>query len=274
MNKQGLHFTDASPNAHNDHHISQSRREFLRTALAVSVFSATCGTNTLLGTVIPDDFKESGAKLTGIYRLQFSEYPELRTVNGSIRLQVPGTPISMGRVVVTRLSQTQFSSLSENCTHDGLCLIEPFSNGRFNCNCYGSIFDARDGRVLNGPATRPLPSYTTTYKAGEDFVQIDIPGLVVSSVLGDQQGGFSLSQNYPNPASGQTTIEYNIEKQSFVTISLLSILGKEISELVKKDHEPGVHRITTDVSNLSRGVYLYRMETSTGYTQTRKLTVI
>lgn len=269
MNKQGLHFTDASPNAQLN---SQSRREFLRTALAVSVFSATCGTNTLLGTVIPDDFKESGAKLTGIYRLQFSEYPELRTVNGSIRLQVPGTPISMGRVVVTRLSQAEFSSLSENCTHE-FCPIEPYSNGRFNCLCHGSVFDGR-GRVLNGPATRPLPSYTTTYKAGEDFVQIDIPGLVVSSVLGDQQGGFSLLQNYPNPASGQTTIEYNIEKQSFVTISLLSILGKEISELVKKDHEPGVHRITTDVSNLSRGVYLYRMETSTGYTQTRKLTVI
>lgn len=268
MNKQGLHFTDASPNAHN----SQSRRDFLRTALAVSVFSATCGTNTLLGNVIPDDIKETGSKLTGIYTLQFSEFPALRTVGGSIRLQVPGTPLSMGRVIVTRLTQSEFSSLSELCTHE-FCAIEPFASGRFNCVCHGSAFDGR-GKVLNGPATRALTSYTTTYKAGSDFVQIDIPGLVAASVWGDQQGGFSLSQNYPNPASGQTTIEYNIEKQSFVTISLLSILGKEISELVKKDHDPGVHRITTDVSNLSRGVYLYRMETSTGYTQTRKLTVI
>jgi Rieske Fe-S protein len=252
--------------------IFRSRRDFLRTALAVSVFSATYGTQTLLGNVLADDFKEIGAKLTGIYTLYFSEFPELRAVNGSIRLQVPGSSLSLGRVIVTRLSATELSALSENCTH-GFCPVGPFTNGRFTCSCHGSIFDGK-GNVVHDPAKIPLPSYPTTYKAGNDFVQIEIPGLVVASVFGDNQQGFSLAQNYPNPASGQTTIEYNVEKQSFITISLLSILGKEISELVKKDHEPGVYRIATDVSHLSRGVYLYRMETSTGYTQTRKLTVI
>lgn len=268
MKKQQPHSFDTSLSDD----ISRSRRDFLRTALAVSVFSATCGTQTLLGSVLADDFKETGAKLTGIYTLKFSDFTALRAVNGSIRLQVPGAPLSLGRIVVTRLTQNEFSSLSENCTHE-FCPVEPYENGRFNCFCHGSVFDGR-GKVLQGPATRALPSYSTTYKAGDDFLQIDIPGLVVASVFGDKDNGFSLAQNYPNPASGQTTIEYIVEKQSFITISLLSILGKEISELVKKDHEPGVHRITTDVSNLSRGVYLYRMETSTGYTQTRKLTVI
>lgn len=268
MKKQQPHSSDTSSPSD----IFHSRREFLRTALAVSVFSATCGTQTLLGNVLADDFKEIGAKLTGTYTLNFSEFPALRAVNGSIRLQVPGAPLSLGRVVVTRLAQNEFSSLSENCTHE-FCPIEPFNNGRFNCLCHGSAFDGR-GKLLQGPATRSLPSYATNYKAGDDFVQIEIPGLVIASVLGDNQAGFSLAQNYPNPASGQTTIEYNVEKQSFITISLLSILGKEISELVKKDHEPGVYRIATDVSHLSRGVYLYRMETSTGFTQTRKLTVI
>lgn len=249
----------------------QSRRDFLRNAIALSVF-AVGGGNTLLANVLPDNVIDKGASLTGIYTLRFSDFPDLRRVNGSIRLQVPGTPISMGRIMVTRIAQNEFSSLGENCTHE-FCIVEPFANGRFNCFCHGSVFGAR-GNVLNGPATRPLPSYATTYKAGDDFVQIDIPGLVVSSVIADSQVTFSLGQNYPNPASGQTTIEYNIEKQSMVTITLLSILGKEISELVKKEHEPGIHRITTDVSNLSRGVYLYRMETSVGFTQTRKLTVI
>lgn len=272
MNPQPPSSFDISPTTTTPSAMTQSRRDFLRAALAVSVFSATCGTNKLLGNVLADGFKENGSKLTGIYTLRFIDFPDLRSVNGSIRLQVPGAPLSLGRVVVTRLAQNEFTALSEMCTHEG-CSIEPFSNGRFNCVCHGSAFDGR-GRVLQGPATRSLPSYAATYKAGDDFVQIDIPGLVVASVLGGSQTDFSLAQNYPNPASGQTTIEYTIEKQAFVTISLLSILGKEISELVKKDHEPGVHRITTDVSHLSRGVYLYRMETSTGYTQTRKLTVI
>ncbi len=250
----------------------QSRREFLRNALALSVIAASCGPSTVLAKVLPDDVIEKGASLTGIYTLRFSEFTALRSVNGSIRLDIPNAPRSLGRIVVSRIAQNEFSALSEMCTHSG-CVIEPFQNGRFNCFCHGSVFNAR-GAVVNGPANRPLPSFATTYRAGDDFVQIDIPGLVTSSVLGDSQVSFSLGQNYPNPASGQTTIEYNVEKQSMVTISLLSILGKEISELVKKEHEPGVHRITTDVSSLSRGVYLYRMETSAGFTQTRKLTVI
>lgn len=250
-----------------------SRRDFLRSAFAISVFAAGCGSsNKLLASVLPDDVWEKDAKLTGLYTLRFSDFPALRNVNGSIRLQVPGAPLSLGRIMVTRISNTEITALSELCTHEG-CPVDPFMGGRFTCQCHGSVFDSR-GRVLVGPANRPLPSYPVTFRTGDDFIQIDVPGLVSSSVKGDSQVGFALNQNYPNPASNQTTIEYNVEKQSIVAITLLSILGKEISELVRKEHEPGVHRITTDVSGLSRGVYLYRMETSTGFTQTRKLTVI
>ncbi|MCS6808023.1 MAG: Rieske 2Fe-2S domain-containing protein [Bacteroidota bacterium] len=251
---------------------TRNRREFLRNALALSIFAVGGSTHTLLATILPDDIIEKGSTLTSTYTMRFSDFPVLRNVNGSVRVQVPGAPLSLGRIIVTRLSMTEFSALSELCTHAS-CPVDPFMNGRFTCQCHGSVFDGR-GRVLVGPATRPLLSFTTTYRSGDDFVQITIPGLVTSSVLGESQTSFSLGQNFPNPTSGQTTIEYNVERQSMVTITLLSILGKEISELVRREHEPGVYRVTTDVSNLSRGVYLYRMETSTGFTQTRKLTVI
>lgn len=253
---------------------SARRRAFLRSALAASVFATTCGSGVaLLGNIVPDEIRKEGASLAGIYTMRFSEFPVLRSVNGSVRLQVPGAPLSLGRIIVTRLSSAEFSALSELCTHE-FCPVEPFSNGRFNCLCHGSVFSGT-GAVITGPAARPLPSYKTTYKSGDDFLQVEIPGLVATSAnLGDRQPGFSLNQNYPNPASAQTTIEYTVEKPAFVSITLLSILGKEIAKLIAKDHEVGVHRLTVDVSHLSRGVYLYRMETSTDFTQTRKLTVM
>ena len=57
-----------------------------------------------------------------------------------------------------------FQALSMTCTHLG-CAYKPygppdrdFSLVHAHCPCHGSVF-ARDGRVLGGPAPRPLPFY-------------------------------------------------------------------------------------------------------------------
>lgn len=47
-----------------------------------------------------------------------------------------------------------FSSI---CTHKG-CEINSFKKDRFVCSCHGAEFGT-DGRVLRGPASRPLPEY-------------------------------------------------------------------------------------------------------------------
>lgn len=251
--------------------LDSSRREFMRTAFAATVLSVAGGVPTLLGEVFPDDFKERGGKLTGIFTMKFSEFPVLRSVGGSVRLQVPGAPLSLGQIIITRYGQNSFSALSEMCTHEG-CPVGNFVGNRFSCACHGSVFDAQ-GKVLQGPAQHPLPSFTTTYKQGDDFVLVEVPGLA-TSVKGDNQTNFSLSQNYPNPASGQTTIEYGVAKESMVSIAIFSLLGKEVAEIVRREHEAGQYRVVADISGLNKGVYFYRMDTSGGFSQTRKLTVV
>ena len=47
-----------------------------------------------------------------------------------------------------------FVAISAVCTHLG-CIVNPSARG-FVCPCHGSVFDP-DGRVLGGPAPRPLP---------------------------------------------------------------------------------------------------------------------
>lgn len=47
-----------------------------------------------------------------------------------------------------------YFAVAATCTHLG-CLVRD-THGEFGCPCHGSRF-AQDGRVLAGPATRPLP---------------------------------------------------------------------------------------------------------------------
>lgn len=59
-------------------------------------------------------------------------------------------------------------AFSGRCTHMG-CAVEWHGNeNRFVCPCHASKFDAT-GKVLNGPAARPLPAYGVK-KQGSDAV--------------------------------------------------------------------------------------------------------
>ncbi|WP_405800890.1 Rieske (2Fe-2S) protein [Streptomyces sp. NBC_01506] len=58
-------------------------------------------------------------------------------------------------VVVTQPSAGQFKAFSSECTHSG-CTVGSISNGTITCPCHNSQFDASDGSVKKGPATRPL----------------------------------------------------------------------------------------------------------------------
>ena len=259
--------------------LDATRREFLRKSLVASVFAlGSGGTMELLGEVLPDDFKERGSQVHGIYTLRFADFPALRTTGGSIRLQVPGAPLSLGQIVVTRYQPNTFAAVAEECTHEGCAIGEySVSAGLFTCPCHGAQYDATGvvrRRANNNTSQHGnLRTYTITYKAGDDFVQIDVPGLT-TSVKADAQYTSGLSQNFPNPANTSTIIEYTVAKDTMVTIGIYSILGKELMQLVHKEHEAGQHRITADVSNLNKGVYFYRMDTTIGFSQTRKLTVI
>ena len=57
--------------------------------------------------------------------------------------------------------------LSLECTHLG-CTVAPVPSGGFACPCHGSRFD-REGRVVSGPATRPLAAVVVE-KRGERWI--------------------------------------------------------------------------------------------------------
>jgi len=249
-----------------------SRREFLKSATA-TVLAATSCSHTLFAMTNDDDRyldKQRNASVAGIFTVQFSQHPALRNVDGSVRIAVMGLP---NNIIVTRASQTECTAVSETCTHNG-CPINTFNaaNQRFVCDCHGSEFDVRGVRT-GGPARANLRSFRTIFTAGSDFVQVDIPEFMATSVHNGSVGSSALGQAYPNPASGVMHIEYALAEPCTVTITLYSILGKELMQLLHKHQSSGQYRLTHDVSGLGNGVYLYRMVTSTGFSQTRKITI-
>ena len=70
---------------------------------------------------------------------------------------------------------------------------------------------------------------------------------------------FTLYQNYPNPFNPVTNVKYSIPKESFVTIKVYDILGKEISSLVNERKSAGDYSVEFNAGKLPSGVYFYRM---------------
>jgi uncharacterized lipoprotein YddW (UPF0748 family) len=72
---------------------------------------------------------------------------------------------------------------------------------------------------------------------------------------------FSLRQNYPNPFNPATEIEYSIAEQGFVSLKIYDLLGSEVATLVNEEKWPGVYKVSFNASELSSGIYIYRMVT-------------
>jgi thiosulfate dehydrogenase [quinone] large subunit len=66
-------------------------------------------------------------------------------------------------MLIIRQTATAYTALSTQCTHED-CQVNNPSGGTIFCSCHSSRFDLHGG-VINGPASRPLSSYTTTFDA-------------------------------------------------------------------------------------------------------------
>jgi hypothetical protein len=84
---------------------------------------------------------------------------------------------------------------------------------------------------------------------------------------------FALSNSYPNPVSGQATIEYAVPEQSDVTVEVYDVLGRRVATLANGEKKAGEHSVRLDASDLSSGTYFYRMRAE-DFTQTRRLVVV
>ncbi|MBI1797423.1 MAG: T9SS type A sorting domain-containing protein [Candidatus Eisenbacteria bacterium] len=74
---------------------------------------------------------------------------------------------------------------------------------------------------------------------------------------------FSLEQNFPNPFTASTTIQFAVPNRTSCSISVYSVTGQKIATLVNWGYDPGAYSIQWNGTDdrgrrLHAGVYFYR----------------
>ncbi len=84
---------------------------------------------------------------------------------------------------------------------------------------------------------------------------------------------YELNQNYPNPFNPMTTIKFSLPERGKVQLEIYNMIGERIAILINKEMEAGYHSINFDASNLSSGVYFYRINTK-NFNKVRKMLLV
>jgi hypothetical protein len=84
---------------------------------------------------------------------------------------------------------------------------------------------------------------------------------------------YALVQNYPNPFNPITTIGYVLKEKTNAKLILLNAIGEEMAVLVNEEQDKGFHKVDFNASNLSSGVYFYRLQAGE-YTPVKKMLLI
>lgn len=134
-----------------------------------------------------------------------------------------------------------------------------------------TIFD-KQGEAL-GTAPPQSSGFTPTASQWGTFAARygTVTGLEPVSTIAPSK--FDLSQNYPNPFNPSTTIKYQIPNNSYVTLKVYDMLGKEVATLVNTNLKAGQYELKFNASNISSGVYFYKIIAG-NFTDTKKMLIV
>jgi hypothetical protein len=124
-----------------------------------------------------------------------------------------------------------------------------------------------------GLFARTFRNINFRYLTAVDAELVDIPSTVSVGQQPNLPTCAELMQNYPNPFNPSTTIRYGLPVRSHVTLTVFNALGQSVSTLMNGEQEAGYHEIQFKATNLSSGVYFYRIEAGS-FVQTRKLLLV
>ncbi|MFC1568735.1 aryl-sulfate sulfotransferase [bacterium] len=111
--------------------------------------------------------------------------------------------------------------------------------------------------------TEAALAFFMTDKAGHIYIDNIVLRHIVNAVEHDMDSEplqYQLSNAYPNPFNGTTTMKFIVPVKSSVTMTLYNLLGKEIRQVKKGSFEPGEHQVVFQDESLSSGVYFFHMK--------------
>ena len=84
---------------------------------------------------------------------------------------------------------------------------------------------------------------------------------------------YQLLQNYPNPFNPSTVIRFDLPKSDLVTLNIYDVSGRLVKTLLNEHKSPGTYEVKFDASEISSGIYFYKLSTST-FSEAKKMIFI
>ena len=89
---------------------------------------------------------------------------------------------------------------------------------------------------------------------------------------------FGISQNYPNPFNPITTIRYQLPEESYVTLTVYDIMGRQVVQLINATQAPGYKSVQWNSKDqfgqsVSAGMYIYHIQAGS-YNKTMKMVLL
>lgn len=95
-----------------------------------------------------------------------------------------------------------------------------------------------------------LPTIRANTKSSVTSITLDSESLPLQ---------YALYQNFPNPFNANTTIQFEIPVQGFVSLRVYDLLGREMAVLLQEEMRVGKYSVRFDAGRLPTGVYLYAL---------------
>jgi len=106
-----------------------------------------------------------------------------------------------------------------------------------------------------------------------DDVKVDGDGSYVGLADKMLPETYELGQNYPNPFNPATTIQLALPEAGMVNLTVYNVLGQKVADVYRGHMEAGYHHFNFHMSNLSSGVYFYRVKVN-DFTAVKKMTIL
>ena len=139
-----------------------SRRQMTK-FLTLTSFSMFVGNIWLLAKSV---FSKEEAKYPAVTVAQAGEIPV-----GGVKL----FQYADDNCILVHIDETSYAAFSQKCTHLSCAVYYAREHQRLECPCHEGFFNVRDGSVLAGPPTRPLPQVMLEQR-GSELVAIGIKG--------------------------------------------------------------------------------------------------
>ena len=189
-------------------------------------------------------------------KIQWGEHPTIQNVNN---YKIYRDKASGGWQHLITVSNSTFEYIDSTVT----IITGPAQGNEVAAHYYVTTV-WRPSKVL----VETDPSNTITYRrvegSGQEKRGTGLAGEVYT---------YSLQQNYPNPFNPTTTIQFSLEKDGFVELDIIDILGRRVESLINDHKTRGNHIVKFDASKLASGIYFYRIK-SRKFVQTKKMILL